>query len=148
MNKQSMSDCVFCDIIANRTPSSKIYSDEVCTAFLDIQPVNPGHILIVPNVHVANLAELNPATGAHLFRVAQRLAAAVRCSGVRCEGVNLWLADGEAAFQDIFHVHLHVIPRYANDGFDLVLSEAYYTKPSRAELDEIAASIRRQIIEI
>jgi len=138
-----MSDCIFCDIVRGEAPASWVYHDEVCTAFLDIQPVNPGHVLIVPNAHAANLAELDPDTGAQLFRVAQQLAAAVRQSGVQCEGVNLWLADGEAAFQDVFHVHLHVIPRYANDGFDLVLSPAYYSKPERAELDEIAEKIKR-----
>jgi histidine triad (HIT) family protein len=138
-----MSDCIFCDIVRGEAPASRVYHDEVCTAFLDIQPVNPGHMLIVPNAHAADLAELDPDTGAHLFRVAQQLAAAVRRSGVQCEGVNLWLADGEAAFQDVFHVHLHVIPRYANDGFDLVLSPAYSVKPERAELDEIAKKIRR-----
>lgn len=138
-----MSNCIFCDIVRGEAPASRVYHDEVCTAFLDIQPVNPGHVLIVPNAHAADLAELDPDTGAHLFRVAQQLAAAVRQSGVQCEGVNLWLADGEAAFQDVFHVHLHVIPRYANDGFDLVLSPAYYIKPERAELDEIAKKIRR-----
>jgi histidine triad (HIT) family protein len=136
-----MSDCVFCDIIHGELPASQVYQDETCVAILDIQPINPGHLLVVPKAHAASLAELDPAVGGHLFQVAQRLAVAVRNSGVKCEGVNLWLADGEAAFQDIFHVHLHVIPRYTDDGFDLVLSPAYYAKPERAELDEIAAQI-------
>jgi histidine triad (HIT) family protein len=138
----SIPDCVFCNILAGKLPSSRVYQDEICTAFLDIQPVNPGHLLIVPNQHAACLAELNEDTGAHMFRIAQRLAAALRRSAVKCEGVNFFLADGEAAFQDVFHVHLHVFPRFAGDGFGLELGPNYYNKPGRAELDEIAGNIR------
>jgi histidine triad (HIT) family protein len=140
-----MSDCVFCDIVRGEVSASYVYQDKICVAIMDIQPINPGHLLVVPKIHAASLAELDPATGGHLFQVAQRLATGLRNSGVQCEGVNLWLADGEAAFQDIFHVHLHVIPRYTNDGFDLILSSAYYTRPERTELDEIARKIKQQI---
>ena len=83
---------------------------------MDIFPVNPGHVLVIPTSHSAFLAELDPEAGAELFRVAQRVAAALRRSDPRCEGVNLFLADGEAAGQEIFHVHLHVIPRQRGDG--------------------------------
>jgi histidine triad (HIT) family protein len=138
----SIPDCVFCNILAGKLPSSRVYQDKICTAFLDIQPVNPGHVLIVPNQHAACLAELNEDTGAHMFRIAQRLAAALRRSAVKCEGVNFFLADGEAAFQDVFHVHLHVFPRFAGDGFDLELGPNYDNKPGRDELDEIAGNIR------
>lgn len=140
-----MSDCVFCDIIRGEVPASQVFQDEICTAIMDIQPINPGHVLVVPKIHAASLAELDPTTGGHLFQVAQRLADALRNSGVKCEGVNLWLADGEAAFQDVFHVHLHVIPRFKEDGFDLQLSPAYYIKPDRAELAAIAEKIRRAL---
>ncbi|HZY42586.1 MAG TPA: HIT domain-containing protein, partial [Anaerolineae bacterium] len=132
---------MFCDIIRGEVPASQVFQDEICTAIMDIQPINPGHVLVVPKIHAASLAELDPTTGGHLFQVAQRLADALRNSGVKCEGVNLWLADGEAAFQDVFHVHLHVIPRFKEDGFDLQLSPAYYIKPDRAELAAIAEKI-------
>jgi histidine triad (HIT) family protein len=137
--------CVFCEILAGRLPSSTIDHDELCTAFLDIQPVNPGHILIVPNLHFARLADLDADTGAHLFRVAQRLAQALRRSGVRCEGVDLLLADGEAAGQEVFHVHLHVVPRFEHDGFGFRFSPAYYQKPERLELEQVAEQIRRTL---
>ena len=75
-----------------------------------------------------------------MFRVAQRLAAAVRASGIRSEGVNLFLADGEAAGQDVFHVHVHVLPRYPGDGFTLQITRA---EPSRADLDDLAARLRQ-----
>jgi histidine triad (HIT) family protein len=140
-----MSDCIFCDILSGALPSSQVYHDDVCTAFMDIQPVNPGHVLIVPNRHAASLAELDEDTGAHLFRVAQRVARAVRASGVRCEGVNLFLADGEAAMQEVFHVHLHVFPRFHADGFGLKFSPAYFARPPRAELDRVAQMIRQAL---
>ena len=137
-----MPDCVFCEILAGRLASSRLYQDERCTAFMDIQPVNPGHLLVVPNVHAAFLADLDVETGAQMFRVAQRLAGALRRSGVRCEGVNFWLADGEAALQEVFHAHLHVLPRYAHDGFGFRFGPAYFQRPDRAELDAIAGQIR------
>lgn len=108
--------CAFCAIVGGAAPASIVYHDEHCLAFMDIRPVNPGHLLVVPRVHAAYLAELEPVRAAHLLRVARPLVAALRAAagrpaaGVRCEGVNLFLADGEAAGQEVFHVHLHVIP--------------------------------------
>lgn len=143
--------CIFCAIIAGTAPGSVVYRDDLCVAFMDIQPVNPGHLLVVPLGHAADLAALPPETGAQLMRVAQRLAAAVRGagalrdSGVRCEGVDLFLADGEAAGQEVFHVHLHVIPRYAGDGFGFIFGPDYHHRPPRAELDRIAAGVRGEL---
>jgi histidine triad (HIT) family protein len=137
-----MPGCKFCDILSGRLPSSQVYHDELCTVFMDIQPVNPGHVLVVPNRHAAFLADLDEDTGAHLFRIAQRLARALRHSGIKCEGVNLFLADGEAAFQDVFHVHLHVFPRYEGDGFGLTFGAHYFNRPERRELDEVARKIK------
>lgn len=79
---------------------------------MDIQPVNPGHVLIIPRAHAARLSELDDETGAHMFKIAMRISEALRRSGMKCEGINLFLVDGEAAFQEVFHVHLHVIPRF------------------------------------
>jgi len=137
-----MTSCIFCDIVGGNAPASIILRDELCTAFMDIQPVNPGHVLVVPNRHATYLADLLPETGGQMFRVAQQIAAALRRSGVRCEGVNLFVADGEAAGQDVFHVHLHVIPRYAGDGFGFRFGPAYGARPPRAELDRLAEQIR------
>ena len=109
---------------------------------MDIQPVQPGHMLIVPRTHAAFLADLDPEDGAQLFRVAQQAAGALRSSDLKCEGVNLFLADGEAAGQEIFHVHLHVFPRFEGDGFGLRFPPDYAVKP-RVELDSAAASLRR-----
>lgn len=137
-----MSDCVFCRLLAGQLPSSIVYQDEDCTAFMDIQPVNPGHVLVVPNRHATYLGDLNEETGAQLFRIGQRVAAGLRRSGIRCEGVNFFLADGEAAGQEIFHVHLHVFPRYRGDGFGFRFGPEYMNKPDRSELDLLAQRIK------
>lgn len=141
-----MSTCVFCEILEGRLPASMVYRDAQCSALLDIQPVNPGHLLIFPNQHAASLADLDAEQAAHLMRVAHRLAAALRQSGVRCEGVNLFLADGAAAMQEVFHVHLHVFPRYHGDGFGLTFGPDYAAKPPRAELEAVAAQIRATLM--
>ncbi len=137
-----MSDCPFCAIVAGELPASIVHRDEVCTAFLDIRPVNPGHTLVIPNAHAAHLADVPPEAGGPIFRTAQRVAAALRTSGVRCEGVNFWLADGEAAGQEVMHVHLHVVPRFRGDGFGIKPGPTYGHTPSREELDALAERIR------
>ena len=111
-----MDNCIFCNILTSPLLASFVYRDEQVTSFLDIRPVNAGHVLIIPNRHAANLSELDDQIGMHLFQVALRITTALYASGLPCEGVNLFLADGRAAGQDVFHVHLHVIPRYAQDG--------------------------------
>lgn len=140
-----MDNCVFCDILAGRQPASFVFGDELCCAFMDIRPVTPGHVLVIPIEHAANLAELDPEAGAHLFRVAQRVAQALRESGLRCEGVNFFLADGRAAGQEVFHVHLHVFPRYLGDGFGLRFGSGYGHQPPRVTLDQIATRIRQAL---
>ena len=140
-----MNDCIFCKILSGELPSSIVYQDDRCTALMDIQPVNPGHLLVIPNDHAPHLADLDEQVGGHIFQVGQRLAAALRQSGVRCEGINFFLADGEAAMQEVFHVHLHVFPRYEGDGFGLRFNPDYFTKPERVELDRIAQDIQRAL---
>ena len=137
-----MSDCIFCRILAGQLPASFVYRDERCAAFMDIQPVNTGHLLVVPVRHATYLADLDSEAAAHVMRVAHGAAAALRSSGVRCEGVNFFLADGEAAMQEIFHVHLHVFPRFRGDGFGLKFAPEYYTRrPERSQLDEMAETL-------
>ncbi|KQU56999.1 histidine triad (HIT) protein [Rhodococcus sp. Leaf278] len=136
---------IFAEIIAGTAESSRVYEDETMVAFMDIRPLTSGHVLVVPREQFRTLAELPPEVGAHLFVVGQKVAAAVRESNPRVAGVNLFLADGTVAGQEIFHVHLHVIPRMIGDGFGL---RARPSSPQRSELDrraaEIAAAITRQ----
>jgi histidine triad (HIT) family protein len=134
-------DCLICKLLSGDPEVSMVHRDNYCSAFMDIQPINPGHMLVVPNRHAPHLADLEEAEGAQIFRVAQRLAGALRKSGVKGEGVNFFLADGEAAGQEVFHLHLHVFPRHAGDGFGLVFPSTYSQKPRRKELNEIAESI-------
>jgi histidine triad (HIT) family protein len=140
-----MSDCIFCDIIAGNAPFSPVWRDDACLAFMDIQPVNAGHVLVVPTQHAVGLEDLDPEAGAHLFRIAQRIAGALRRSGLPCQGINLFLADGEVAMQEVFHLHLHVLPRFAGDGFGLKFAADYGRKPPRDALDEAAARIRNAL---
>jgi diadenosine tetraphosphate (Ap4A) HIT family hydrolase len=131
--------CVFCAIVARTAEASVVHSDEHVVAFMDIRPVVPGHLLVVPRQHAVGLADLDPEDGVRVFRAAQRLAAALRRSDLPCGGVNLFLADGEVAGQAVFHVHLHVLPRNPADGFRLRFDRRF---PSRAELDGQARRIR------
>ncbi len=140
-----MGDCVFCNIIKGSAPASIAYSDEKVMAIMDIQPVNPGHVLIIPKIHVAQLSELSEETGVRMFKIAMRIAEALRQSGTKCEGINLFLADEEAAGQDVFHVHLHVIPRFRGDGFQIRFGPNYGSRPEREELDRIGEKIREAI---
>ena len=116
-----MGSCVFCAIVSGSQPASVVYRDTRCLAFMDIRPINPGHVLVVPTRHASGLAELDRADGAAIMHVASRIAVALRSGAlsdlnVQCEGVNLLLSDGAAAGQVVGHVHLHVVPRFRGDG--------------------------------
>lgn len=117
-----------------------VYEDSLLIGFLDINPVNEGHLLIAPTNHVSDLADLPPKTLAAMATLAQRLATGLRLSGLRCEGINLFYADGEAAGQGVFHSHVHVIPRYEGDPFQITAD--WDSQPSRATLDPHAGLIR------
>jgi len=138
-------ECVICKLLSGELEVSLVHRDDLCSAFMDIQPVTPGHVLVVPHRHVPNVSDLDQEEGARIFWVAQRLATALRQSGLRCEGVNFFLADGEAAGQEVFHTHLHVFLRYQGDGFGLRLPPGYSQRPPRKELNEIAAKLRESL---
>lgn len=137
---------IFSKILNGEAPASFVYRDERVAAFMDIRPVNAGHVLVVPVKPATCLAELDDETAARMFVVAKGVAAAIRQSGVRCEGVNLSLADGEAAGQEVFHVHLHVFPRFVGDGFGLKLPPHYPQLPPREALDTVAVSIKKNLM--
>ena len=140
-----MSNCVFCALVAREREASVVYEDDRVLGFMDLNPVNPGHVLLVPKEHATAMADVDEDTGAHVFRIAMRMQQAIRRSGVRCEGINLFVADGEAAFQDVFHFHLHVIPRFEGDPFKI---EANWKEAPRSELDRAATSIRTSYEEL
>ena len=134
-------DCLFCKLINRELPISVVYEDEKVISFMDIQPINPGHLLIIPKTHATYLKDLKPDIGGQLFKTAMKLSEALRNSGIRCDGVNLFLADGEVAGQEVFHVHLHVIPRFEGDGFGFKFDDSYWVLPERSELDDVAEKI-------
>jgi histidine triad (HIT) family protein len=142
---QEEKSCIFCKIVAGELPSSTIYEDEQILAFLDIKPINPGHTLVIPKEHAPNLAALNSGIGGRMFKVGMKISAALRRSGLRCEGVNLWLADGKVAGQEVLHVHLHVIPRFTGDGFRIQVGPEYGRTPPRRELADNALSISQAL---
>jgi histidine triad (HIT) family protein len=126
-------DCLFCKIIAGELPSQRVDEDERTVAFMDISPATRGHALVVPRNHAADLLEADPEDVAAVAVAAQRLARrAVERFGA--DGVNLINSCGAAAWQTVFHLHMHVIPRYADDPLKLPWV------PSSGDADEIAAA--------
>ena len=132
--------CTFCNLIQGAAEVSVCHEDSDAIAFMDIQPVNNGHVLVVPREHYESLLEVPEDLGIHLFRVTMQLSNAVRrVSG--CEDLNIVVSSGEAAGQDEPHFHVHIIPRRANDGFDIPLPFNGSTMPDRTVLDAYAARI-------
>jgi histidine triad (HIT) family protein len=137
------SDCIFCRIVQGAAQASFIHRDELVSAFLDIRPVTPGHLLVIPNQHVAVSHALPDAAADRMFAIARQAARSLHEGDVvRAEGVNLFIADGEAAGQEVFHAHLHVIPRFEGDGFEISAAAWRDPPPVRDELDRQAAAIR------
>ena len=136
-----MSECVFCAIAAGAAERSVVYEDDALLVIMDLQPVNPGHALVLPRRHAIHLSDLGEAAATPLFVAALRTAAALRASGIRCEGVNLFVADGEPAGQEVFHVHVHVIPRFRGDSFRIEREGGWEASP-RSDLDSAAGQLR------
>lgn len=107
-------DCLFCKILAGEVPSTKVDEDEHTIAFMDINPATRGHALVIPRNHSRDLMEVGPDDLAATFAAARRLAARIK-QKLGADGVNLLNCCGSAAWQSVFHFHVHVIPRYAND---------------------------------
>jgi diadenosine tetraphosphate (Ap4A) HIT family hydrolase len=133
-----MNNCVFCRILAGEMDSSRVLEGGLIVAFLDIGPINQGHTLVVPRRHVEAFTDLTPAEVRELGLSGQRVAAALKKVLPGCEGVTLSLADGKVAGQEVPHAHLHVIPRYAGDGFGW---RRHGRPEDRAALDAMASKI-------
>lgn len=140
-----MSDeCLFCEIIAGRAPASIVYEDDAIVAFMDLFPVHPGHVLVVPRLHVQDLLGCPEGIAGRLFEVSVRLAPAV-VAVTEADGFNVWTANGAAAGQEIFHLHLHLLPRFTDDAFGLRFPKNYPQEASRQALDSIAERIRSAV---
>lgn len=133
-----MSDCVFCKIVAGQIRSTKVHEDELTLAFMDIGEVNPGHVLVAVRPHVDNIYGLDDTLAAAVFRTAARVARAVK-KAYAPEGMTLYQANGAAAGQTVFHFHLHLVPRCAEDGLRLTWP---VKNPPREQLEANAARLR------
>ncbi len=132
-------DCIFCRIVAGEAEASVADEDEVTMAFMDLRQFHPGHTLIVPKQHIADIFALDDATGAALMTTVARVSRAVRKT-FRPDGINVWQSNG-APWQEVFHIHFHVLPRWKGDGL-LRFTPPSRNRPDRAELDEQAKRIR------
>lgn len=139
--------CVFCRIIGGEEMVSLVYEDDGIVAFMDIQPVSPGHVLVVPRHHYPNLLEVPDELAARTLAVAKRLAPGLlAATGARA--VNLFSANGRAGGQDVPHFHLHMIPVRTAGEFPMQLPLPGGQIPSRSELDVMAARIGRAIQDV
>lgn len=110
-----MTDCIFCKIVKKEIPAEVVYEDENSLAFLDITPINPGHILLISKEHHENLYDLPDETLSKMAPIIKKLAIAVK-SAVNAEGINIGMNNDRPAGQIVFHAHFHIMPRFSNDG--------------------------------
>jgi len=129
-----MEDCVFCKIVSGTFGSAKIWEDDQVLAFLDIKPLTKGHALIIPKQHVKDIFDLDPELLKKIAVTAQRISLAIKKS-LQADGIRLSQSNGKAAGQEIFHFHLHVIPRYANDGISM--SEVMTAHPDLVSIEDL-----------
>jgi histidine triad (HIT) family protein len=132
--------CTFCDLIHGAGEVSICYEDGDAIAFMDIQPVNAGHVLVVPRRHYEKFEDVPAELAMHLFRVATKLVPAVK-KVANADGINVVVNSGSAAGQDEPHYHVHVIPRCESDGFDIPLPFQESDMPDRTLLDATAVRI-------
>ena len=119
-----MSDCIFCKIVAGQIPAAKVYEDATKLAFMDIGPIQPGHVLLIPKKHYALLTDMPDDEAADLGRCLPRLGRAV-VAAAKADGFNVHQTNGRCSGQAVFHVHLHIIPRHDHDGY------SFHWKPSQ-----------------
>lgn len=131
-------DCIFCAIARGDAPARIVHDDERTLAFMDLFPLTRGHALVIPKVHSDNIFDADPDDAAAVMRTAQKVAQASQAAFAP-DGLNLLQTNGAAAMQTVFHLHVHVLPRYVGDGFKV----DFQRKPgSDVELDEAAAALR------
>jgi diadenosine tetraphosphate (Ap4A) HIT family hydrolase len=123
--------CVFCAIVAGEAPAIRIYEDDDYLAILDIRPIVRGHTLVIPKKHTVDLTDTPADTIADLVRIGQRIGKAARASELEADGNNIAINDGRAAFQSVFHIHLHVAPRKSGDKLSFVKGLMVRRDPER-----------------
>jgi histidine triad (HIT) family protein len=136
-----MADCVFCRIVAKQIPASVVREDEHTLAFMDLGQVNPGHVLVALKAHAENVYELDDAQAGAVFRSVARVSRAIR-EAFAPQGLSVYQANGKAAGQTVFHLHVHLVPRHDGDGMDLTWP---VKNPPRDRLEEAATKIRARL---
>ncbi len=132
----------FCKIVRKETYAAILYEDEDILAFMDIKPINEGHALIIPKKHAVLVEELDNELYLKLFPIASKIAKRIRDVIPETTAFNYFIADGKDAGQEVFHVHLHIIPRKPNDGFGFTFEEEYYNRLlSKKEREKIRDKI-------
>lgn len=129
--------CVFCAILAGAAPAVRIHEDDEYLAMLDIRPFTRGHTLVVPKQHTVDLTDTPPETLAGMTALGQRIGRAARTSGLHADGNNIVINDGRAAFQSVFHIHLHVVPRRDGDKLAFAKGVLLRRDPDREETARI-----------
>ena len=133
-----MDNCIFCRIIKGEIPAAKVYEDDLVFAFLDIAPINFGHVLVIPKEHHESSSTIPEATAGRMFRIGSRIGVALKRK-FDYDAFNLHLADGSAAGQVVMHAHLHVVPRGVEDGFHWNWRQLKYPDGKLAETAQILA---------
>ena len=136
-------DCIFCRIVEGIEPASVVCQDDLAVAFVDLRQFHPGHVLVIPRQHVPDVRGLDAATGSAVMAMVSRVTQAVS-EAFPNQGISLWHSIGEAAFQEVPHLHIHVHPRLAGDDFLRVYPRAPDT-PSKAVRDEYAEMVRSRL---
>ena len=134
-------DCVFCKIVAKQIPATVVHEDAHVLAFMDIGQVNPGHVLVAVRKHAENIYALEDAQAGELMKAAARIARGIR-DAFNPEGLSVYQANGKAAGQTVFHLHVHLVPRYAGDGMELTWP---VKNPPREKLAEYAEKIKARL---
>ena len=133
-----MDNCVFCKIVRGEIPATRVWEDELTLAFMDIGSVNPGHMLVAAKAHVEDIHGLDAGLAAAMFQTAARVARAAN-EALKPQGFSVYQANGKVAGQTVFHAHIHVLPRWENDGMEFTWP---VKNPPREELEKVAAQIR------
>lgn len=133
-------NCIFCKIIAGEIPSTTVYEDDDFRGILDVNPAARGHVIILPKNHAANIFELPDEDASKVMVVAKKIATAIK-KAYKCDGVNILQNNGEAAGQTVFHLHVHVIPRYENDTVNVGWKQGDMPE----DLDMIAQEIKEYL---
>lgn len=137
-----MADCIFCRIVRGEVPARKVYEDESAMAFLDAFPLARGHTLVVPRAHVARVEELGDQEAKAVFAAVHKLTGRV-AKAAGAQGATIAVNDGKEAGQEVPHVHVHIVPRFAGDKAGPIHAlEWERPKVSAEELDKLAKSIR------